>query len=165
MRRVSLSQVCYSYPNTCCLERNTQRSLSASQALASSPALDPEGLALADSFSTVQQCAAHWHVTAEGAVRTTRRYKVNAGASSLLHRDRGRADLAGPPVLVTNIAVPSLHSRKRSIYFLPDRILIRDGRRYADMPYAHCRITGTPTRFIENGSVPRDAERVGTTWK
>lgn len=121
--------------------------------------------ALADSFSKMQQCAAHWHVVAEGAVRTTRKYKVNSGASTIIRRDRGKADVAGPPVLATNIAVPSLHARKRSVYFLPDCILIRDGRRYADMPYANCRATGTATRFIEHGQVPRDGERIGTTWR
>ncbi len=121
--------------------------------------------ALADSFTAVQQCASHWHVTASGAVRTTQQYKVNSGASTLLRRDRGRADLTGPPVLATNIAVPSLHTRKRSVYFLPERILVRDGRHYADMPYASCHVAGTATRFIEEGSVPRDAERIGITWK
>lgn len=120
--------------------------------------------ALVDSFEAVQQCAAHWHVTARGAVRTTRQYKVNAGASSLLNRDRGRAGLAGPPVLATNIAVPSLHARHRSVYFLPDRILIRDRRQYADMPYQDCRAVAAATRFIETGHVPGDGERVGTTW-
>ena len=74
----------------------------------------------------------------------------------LLRRDRGRADLAGPAVLATNIAVPSLHARKRSVYFLPDRILVRDGRHYADLPYSSCRVTGIATRFIEEGPVPRD---------
>jgi hypothetical protein len=68
-------------------------------------------------------------------------------------------------VLATNIAVPSLHARRRSLYFLPDRILIRDGRQYADLPYVACRVTGTTTRFIETGRVPGDAQRVGTTWK
>lgn len=121
--------------------------------------------ALMDSFTALQQCAAHWHVTAQGAVATTRQYKINAGAASLLRRDSGRADLTGPRVLATNIAVPSLHASKRSIYFLPDRILIRDGRKYADMPYQTCRISGTVTRFIESGRVPGDAERIGTTWK
>jgi hypothetical protein len=121
--------------------------------------------ALADCFAEVQRCASHWHVTATGAVSTTRQYKINAGASTLLRRDRGRADFAGPPVLVTNIAVPSLHARKRSVYFLPDKILVRDGRHYADLPYTSCRVTGNATRFIEEGSVPRDAERIGVTWK
>jgi hypothetical protein len=121
--------------------------------------------ALADSFTALQQCAAHWHVTAQGAVVTTRQYKVNSGAAALLRRDRGRTDVAGPPVLASNIAVPSLHSSKRSVYFLPDRVVIRDGRQYADMPYQRCRVTGAATRFIESGRVPGDAERVGTTWK
>ena len=121
--------------------------------------------ALADSFAVVQQFASHWHVTAAGAVSTTWQYKVSAGASTLLRRDRGRADLAGPAVLATNIAVPSLHARKRSVYFLPDRILVRDGRHYADLPYSSCRVTGTATRFIEEGPVPRDGERIGITWK
>ena len=120
---------------------------------------------LVDSFTAVQQCAAHWHVTAQGVVVTTRQYKVNAGASSLIRRDRGRADLAGPPVLASNIAVPTLHASRRSVYFLPDRVLIRDGRRYADLPYQRCHITGTSTRFIEADRIPGDAERVGTTWK
>ena len=53
----------------------------------------------------------------------------------------------------------------RMVYFLPDRILIRGGRRYAGMRYSNCRITGTAARFVEEGHVPRDAERVGTTWK
>jgi len=99
---------------------------------------------LVDSFTALQQCAAHWHVTAQGAVVTTRQYKVNSGAAALLRRDRGRTDVAGPPVLASNIAVPSLHSSKRSVYFLPDRVVIRDGRRYADMPYHLCRERARP---------------------
>jgi hypothetical protein len=67
--------------------------------------------------------------------------------------------------LAINIAVPSLHGGKRSVYFLPDRILVRDGKRYADLPYPACRMSGVPTRFIEEGTVPRDAVRVGTKWK
>jgi hypothetical protein len=120
---------------------------------------------LVDAFVPVQQSAAHWHVTARGAVVTTRQYKVNSGASSLIGRNGGRADLEGPPVFASNIAVPSLHASKRSVYFLPDRIVIRDGRRYADIPYEQCRVVGGATRFIESGRVPGDAERVGTTWK
>jgi Protein of unknown function (DUF4236) len=121
--------------------------------------------ALTDSFASLEQCASQWHITAQGAVRTTQQYKTHAGASAIIRRDHGKADLDGPPVLATNIAVPSLHSKQRSVYFLPDRVLVRDGKRYADMPYSECKIVGTTTRFIEDGSVPRDAERVGTTWK
>ena len=44
--------------------------------------------ALVDCFTAMQQCAAHWHVTAQGAVVTTRQYKVNAGAASLIQIGR-----------------------------------------------------------------------------
>jgi hypothetical protein len=121
--------------------------------------------ALVDSFGLIRDCSAQWYVVAEGRVRTTQQYKTHAGASSILNRVPGRADFAGPPVLAANIAVPSLHGRKRSVYFLPDRILVRDGKRYADLSYSACRAVAMPTRFIEHGSVPRDAVRVGTTWK
>jgi DNA polymerase-3 subunit epsilon len=121
--------------------------------------------ALADSFGALRECSAHWYVVAQGQVRTTQQYKTHAGASTVLRRIRGKADFAGPPVLATNIAVPSLHGRQRSVYFLPDRILVRDGKRYADLPYPACRTAARPTRFIEEGSVPPDAVRVDTTWK
>jgi DNA uptake protein ComE-like DNA-binding protein len=120
---------------------------------------------LTDSSTFMQQSSANWYVTARGAVRTTRQYKIHAGASSIVKRIQGRADVAGPPLLATNIAVPSLHARKRSVYFLPDRVLIRDGRRYADVPYSACQVSGTVTRFIEDGRRPKDAQQVDTTWK
>jgi Protein of unknown function (DUF4236) len=121
--------------------------------------------ALTDSFRLMQECSAQWYVVAQGRVQTTRQYKAHAGASSILRRVRGKADFSGPPVLATNIVVPSLHGRQRSVYFLPDRVLVRDGRRFADLPYSACHASGVPTRFIEDGAVPRDAIRVGTTWK
>jgi hypothetical protein len=120
---------------------------------------------LTDSFALMRECSAHWYVIAQGQVRTTQQYKTHSGAAAILRRLPGKADFSGPPVLGTNIAVPSLHGRKRSVYFLPDRILVRDGKRYADLSYPACRISGVPTRFIEEGTVPRDAVRVGTTWK
>jgi len=120
---------------------------------------------LANSFAEMQQCSASWYVVAEGAVRTTQQFKTHAGASGLVERVRGKADVAGPPVIATNIAVPSLHGRKRSVYFLPDRILVRDGRRYADIAYSKCQVTGSRTNFIEDGLMPSDAVQVGTTWK
>jgi Protein of unknown function (DUF4236) len=121
--------------------------------------------ALTDSFAMMRECSALWYVVAQGSVRTTRQYKTHAGASNILGRVPGRTDFSGPPVLATNIAVPSLHGRKRSVYFLPDRVLVRDGKQYAELSYPDCRASGMPTRFIEYGAVPRDAIRVGTTWK
>ncbi|WP_244876206.1 hypothetical protein [Winogradskya consettensis] len=106
-----------------------------------------------------------WHAEAEGALHTPYQQKVNAGAGSLIRRSLGSLDLAGPPVLVTNIAVPSLHGTGRSVYFLPDRVLIRHGRHYADLPYAAINAHVQPQRFIETETPPTDAPCVGTTWQ
>jgi hypothetical protein len=108
---------------------------------------------LVNAFTAVEQCAAHWHVTARGAVTTTRQYKVNSGAAAIIRRDRGRADLMGPPVLASNIAVPSLHARRRSVYFMPDRVIVRDGRRYADLPYQDCLTRTAMSRATARGSL------------
>jgi hypothetical protein len=120
---------------------------------------------LVNSFTAMQHSSASWHVIAQGNIQTTRQYKTNAGASNLIRRIRGRADIAGPPLLATNIAVPSLHARKRSVYFLPDRLLIRDGRRYADLPYSVCQVSGTQTRYIETSRRPADSQQIERTWR
>jgi Protein of unknown function (DUF4236) len=106
-----------------------------------------------------------WHVEAEGALHTPYQQKVNANASALVRRSNTVLDLAGPPILVTNIAVPSLHSKVRSVYFLPDKILVQHGREYADLPYAAVSARMELQRFIESEPPPADAQRVGTTWQ
>jgi len=106
-----------------------------------------------------------WQVQAEGVLSTPYQQKVNAGAQALIQRCAGSLDLAGPPVLVTNIAVPSVHGKDRSVYFLPDRVIVRHGRDYADLPYAAVTAHMLPQRFIESETPPTDAQCVGTTWQ
>ncbi|MGC4768680.1 hypothetical protein ACLQ25_06785 [Micromonospora sp. DT44] len=106
-----------------------------------------------------------WHVEAQGTLSNPYQRKVNAGAGALIRRSTGSLDLAGPPVLVTNIAVPSLHGKERSVYFLPDRLIVRHGRQYADLPYSAVNAHALPQRFIETEAPPTDAHCVGTTWQ
>ncbi|NMH91855.1 DUF4236 domain-containing protein [Pseudonocardia bannensis] len=106
-----------------------------------------------------------WHTVAQGALRTTHQRKVNAGASALVRREALARSLAGPPQLASNIAIPTLQSSSRSIYLLPDRALVRDGSRYADVSYDELRAAAGPDRFIETGTVPSDATVVDTTWE
>lgn len=106
-----------------------------------------------------------WQVTHAGAVTSTYQYKVNSGAGTLLGKRAGSVSMDGPRNLVTNIAVPTLACGDQAIHFLPDRILIRDGKSLTDMAYQELQVTATTTRFIEDGRVPRDSRQVGTTWK
>ncbi|MET0419453.1 MAG: DUF4236 domain-containing protein [Actinoplanes sp.] len=113
----------------------------------------------------VSQVQRVWQVEAEGALHTPYQRKVNAGASRLIQRSAGSLDLSGPPVLVTNIAVPSIQGKDRSIYFLPDRVIFRHGGQYADLPYSAVSAHMQPQRFIEAEAPPTDAQCVDTTWQ
>jgi DNA polymerase-3 subunit epsilon len=106
-----------------------------------------------------------WHIEAVGALHTPYQQKVNANANALVRRSSTFLDLAGPPILATNIAVPSLHGKVRSVYFLPDRILVRQGREYAEIPYAAVSARMELQQFIESEPPPADAQCVGTTWQ
>ncbi|MFC4071949.1 DUF4236 domain-containing protein [Actinoplanes subglobosus] len=106
-----------------------------------------------------------WLVESQGQLTNPYQRKVNAGAGAVVGRHGGGVDLAGPPVLVTNIAVPTLHAKDRSIYFLPDRVLVRHGNDYADIPYAAISAHMEQQRFIEEQAPPTDAQTVGTTWR
>ncbi|MFG1910570.1 hypothetical protein [Kribbella sp. NPDC048928] len=107
-----------------------------------------------------------WREVQNGRVQTTYQHKTNAGASNLVNRLSANAGLKGPRHLATNIAVPSVTSGKSSLYFLPDRVLICDQKRYSDVSYRHLRANGYRQRFIESPArVPRDAQQVDQTWQ
>jgi hypothetical protein len=96
-------------------------------------------------------------------VRTTYQFKTSVGAHEVVQRDAAKLHMNGPPVLVTNITVPTLQTSKRSLHFLPDQILVREGRSYAEIPYPACSVTVQPTNFILAGafkSPNRSARRV-----
>jgi Protein of unknown function (DUF4236) len=122
--------------------------------------------ALVDAFSVLEQCAGKWSVTAEGGVQNLQQWKTSAGASTLVTRTTCTFDTEGPKILKTNITVPSFHHAKQTLYLLPDRVLVQEGKRFADLAYDQCRISASATRFIESSGRPaRDAQQVGTTWK
>lgn len=117
------------------------------------------------SITDLQRAHGFWLITASGAITSTHQFKVNAGASRLLHRVNASARLTGPPILVTNVAVPTLTAGSLSVYFLPDRVLIRDGRHVVDLAYQHLHAALEHARFIEAGPVPPDGTVVDSTWR
>jgi hypothetical protein len=118
-----------------------------------------------DALTAMGQSSGLWRLNAAGQVQTTHQYKVNAGASTIISRANATVGMSGPKVLVTNIAVPSITAGGHALHFLPDRLLVRDGRQFASVSYAALRASESPSRFIEDGRVPRDAQQVDTTWK
>ena len=115
-----------------------------------------------DAFEEMMACAKVWHVEAEGQVKDRKR---NAGASSLIERKPITLTKASPPFVKTNIAVPKVNAGRQSLYFFPDRLLVFDSDRVGAVGYQGLVIEKGKTRFIENDSVPSDAEVVDRTWK
>lgn len=120
---------------------------------------------LVGSVAELQRAHGFWLIIASGAITSTHQFKVNAGAARLLHRLNASARLTGPPILVTNVAVPTLTAGSLSVHFLPDRVLIRDGRHVADLAYQHLHAGLEHARFIEVGPVPPDGTVVDFTWR
>ncbi|MEH3141160.1 MAG: DUF4236 domain-containing protein [Mycobacterium kyogaense] len=106
-----------------------------------------------------------WREVQTGAVTTTQQFKTNAGASNVVNRIVATANISGPSELATNIAVPTLTAGKAALYFLPDRILVREGKSFSDAAYSHLSIRPGQTRFIENSAAPGDAIQVDHTWR
>lgn len=107
-----------------------------------------------------------WRTVQSGRVQTTYQHKTNAGASNLVERIPVTARLTGPKHVSTNVAVPTLEAGKMGLYFLPDRVLVREGKHYTDVAYARLRAHGSGQRFIESsGGLPRDARQVDRTWQ
>lgn len=121
---------------------------------------------LVDGWTWLSGSQGLWRETQSGNVETIHQHKTNAGASSLVQRVQATASLTGPRQLATNVAVPTIVAGNSSIHFLPDRLLVREGKRYSDVAYAHLTVSGYQQRFIESPSgYPRDARQVGQTWQ
>lgn len=120
---------------------------------------------LSDHFDRVRRSERVWRILSEGKVKTTQEFKVNAGAGSLVERVPAVLSTGGPRALVTNIAVPSVETKAGSVYVLPDRVLLKNGKRFSQVDYAGIHVATSLTRFIESGYPPGDSKHVGTTWK
>lgn len=107
-----------------------------------------------------------WRIVESGRVETPYQHKTNAGASSLVRRVVVTASFVPPRHLATNLTVPSVTAGQSSLYLLPDRLLVRDGKHYSDVSYANLKSEGTRGRFIEApGPLPSDATQVDQTYQ
>ncbi len=117
---------------------------------------------LQDAFRRFAGCQRIWHVDA-GA--QTSDWKRNAGAGFLERRSLISAAFTAPPKVQCNLSVPTLKARRKTLYLLPDRLLIYDSSGIGAVPYADLQAHSGQTRFIENESIPGDSAQVGTTWR
>lgn len=121
--------------------------------------------AMTKAFDELAASAKKWHVDAGGAVRDLHTWKRNAGASHIVEKRPTEFGYALPRVLKTNITPPSMKVGKETVYFLPDLLLVVESGKVGAVGYDTLDIQWQDSRFIEEGSIPRDAVVVGRTWK
>jgi len=123
--------------------------------------------AFVSSWSAVTTSQKVWRTVQSGAVVTTQQRKALAGVSNVVKREVVVASVKGPKHLRTNVAVPSITVGKSGLYFLPDRVLVRDGKRYSDVTYSLLTVRSSQQQFVgaPGERVPKDSRQVGQTWQ
>lgn len=115
-----------------------------------------------DTFDELGKAKGKWHVEAEGNVRDSKYY---AGAGVVVKRSAIRFSSEPPKNIKTNITVPCIPVGRQVLCFFPDRLLVFERNAVGAVSYENLEIDVTPTQFIEDSTPPRDAERVGRTWR
>lgn len=103
-----------------------------------------------------------WRIMAQG---DTNDWKRNAGAGSLVKRVPANLICMPPKFMDINIEVFQLVCNGYSLCFLPDVVLIYEGKRVGAISYDNLIIEIGTTSFIESEVVPSDSKRISTTWK
>lgn len=128
--------------------------------------LDPASLLQFDQINhaliTLAQSRRVWRVRTQ---QSTYDWKRNAGASSLISRTGVAVLQEQPKFVATNITVWCVRLNDQSLYFMPDYILVKQGREFGGISYHNFRIDFASTQFIEDDVLPSDARVAGYTWR
>ena len=117
---------------------------------------------LHDAFDKLAACASKWHIEAQGDVKDRKR---NAGATNMVKRSNISFSKESPPYVKTNIVTPCIPVGRQRLYFFPDKVLVFASNGVGAVSYSSLEVDIGPIKYIENGSVPRDAQVVDRTWK
>lgn len=102
------------------------------------------------------------------AVLSTSRYadrKYSAGASEGLKFSQASMCLGQGPGVVANVNVPVVKTGRTTLAFYPDRILAFQGNSVGAIAYDSLSAAEERVRFVEDESVPSDANVIDRTWR
>lgn len=115
-------------------------------------------------FNHLANCNRIWSLLTSRSLYDAHQSKLNAGASKLVDRLTASAGNGNPPWVKANITIPTIKTGNRSLYFMPDGILVYDNHGVGFVDYSDLKIIFNTTRFIEE-IPPQDARIVDRTWK
>ncbi|NLK66290.1 MAG: DUF4236 domain-containing protein [Campylobacteraceae bacterium] len=110
----------------------------------------------------ITECKKVWRITETSKVIDS---KYAAGASSTVGRISCNATTKAPFPFRSNVKVASFKTRKETILFLPDKLFIFQGSKIGALNYSDISSHAYTRRFIEEESVPKDAQVVDKTWQ
>jgi hypothetical protein len=113
-------------------------------------------------FDKLRSSQRIWHIPTE---QRTLDWKRNAGASKLVKRRLIGPRWRNPVCVRANIKFPTLDVGAQRIQFGPDAVIVSSQNSVAVLSYRDVVIDCSPSRFIEDDSVPTDSEVVDHTWQ
>jgi len=113
-------------------------------------------------FQDFEKVDSLWRVETQ---QSTNDWKRNSGASNLVNRKSFEVLKELPSFFDSNITPYGFSIDNKQYYFFPDRILVYQGKDVGMTHYSELKIDTSITRFIEDDSVPKDAEIVGHNWR
>ena len=91
-------------------------------------------------------------------------WKRNAGAGVSIQRGSVRVGWGLPSRVEANVRVGHLTFSGTTLYFFPDRLLVYGLGAIRSLPYVDILPEVGSVDFIEDGRLPQDAAKVGSTW-
>jgi len=125
-----------------------------------------------ESFIRIRNSKKLWIINNCNTLYTTQERKVNAGAGRLVDKQlliplsiTNPNKKIGAFKLELNVRTIVLKVHGFALMFLPDMILIKNGKSVTGILYDDLRVLSDIVRFIETGSVPRDSKIVDYTYQ
>lgn len=119
---------------------------------------------LTDAWRELARRSGLWRVERSGCLGSSGR-GARSGIEICDLKDATRG-LEGPGALVTNIEVLSVVAGDHALHLLPDRLLVCEGKRFAELSYRALQVDWQAMRFAESEEdAPADGERVGKSWE
>lgn len=115
-----------------------------------------------DPMIKITKCSKIWRIMQTSKV-VDRKY--SGGAGTTVKRTSCTASAKMPFPFRTSTKVAVFKAKKETLLFLPDKLFILQGSKVGALNYNDISSDFHTTRFIENETVPKDAQVVGQTWE
>lgn len=115
-------------------------------------------------FNKIAQCKNIWSLISSEYLLSDYQSKINAGARNLVDRGPASGGAGKIPWVNANINIPLIKANGKSLYFLPDGILVYDSKGIAYVDYHNLKIS-YDTTLLADEYPPSDANIIYNTWR